>query len=526
MRNLNEARRKEVLRPVLLAAKAANQIVVKRCCTRSRIAGVRPDMTLALAKALVPEAHVGLFDGTQDFNALKKLASKLLFFSPLVAIDTELWLAKRQSTLNEASPLSYGLLLDLTGTEKLHKMRLHSAQEDPSEELLEEIALKFSAASIEARLAVAPTIGAAWALSRFSRQKITSLSGSLSKSELSDALEHLPVQALRIPDEISLALAKIGITAIGQLLKLSKKSLGLRFGIQLVRRIDQALGSVSENAYYLKPQKKVIHRQEFDTPITKQEQLQSVTLKALQNVLGKLAERDEKPLTIYIRFDGFGVERQVIEREISLLSATREIKQLQSIISPIIEKVRFREGARSVTLLAPQTQMTRDKQVPFIQNGPGSSEEFSELEEKRNELLNNLTVRLGKKRLKKAVFNNSYLPERSFSYVPIDQSDKNGASVPLVFLKNQAPYLLETPEPIQAIAMLPDKPPSWIKWRDEKLFVVRGFGPSRISDEWWRSTLPRQDDARDYFRIQDQNGRWLWVFRNGTMQWFVHGLWI
>jgi hypothetical protein len=33
--------------------------------------------------------------------------------------------------------------------------------------------------------------------------------------------------------------------------------------------------------------------------------------------------------------------------------------------------------------------------------------------------------------------------------------------------------------------------------------------------------------ARDYYRVQDEAGLWLWVFRRlDTGRWFVHGLWV
>jgi protein ImuB len=75
--------------------------------------------------------------------------------------------------------------------------------------------------------------------------------------------------------------------------------------------------------------------------------------------------------------------------------------------------------------------------------------------------------------------------------------------------------------------MLPDKPPSRIRWRNATLSIISGIGPERIAPEWWRGDLQRDIfSERDYFTIQDASGRWLWVFRDNTSQsWFVHGVW-
>jgi protein ImuB len=47
--------------------------------------------------------------------------------------------------------------------------------------------------------------------------------------------------------------------------------------------------------------------------------------------------------------------------------------------------------------------------------------------------------------------------------------------------------------------------------------------------EWWRHEKPRP--TRDYYRVEDSEGRRFWLFRNGiygreveTPQWYVHGL--
>ena len=40
---------------------------------------------------------------------------------------------------------------------------------------------------------------------------------------------------------------------------------------------------------------------------------------------------------------------------------------------------------------------------------------------------------------------------------------------------------------------------------------------------WWTD---EESAARDYFRVQDAGGRWLWLFRSSNSgDWFVHGEW-
>ena len=134
--------------------------------------------------------------------------------------------------------------------------------------------------------------------------------------------------------------------------------------------------------------------------------------------------------------------------------------------------------------------------------------------------------------------------------------------------------LLERPEPITVIAMTPDGPPSWFRWRGMEQRIVTSTGPERIAGEWWRgrhegtearrhevktaskgesyaraygrfmlgreycpptsrvlapkpqAPSPKPSPTRDYFKIQDERGRWLWIYRVlESGRWFVHGLW-
>jgi protein ImuB len=90
--------------------------------------------------------------------------------------------------------------------------------------------------------------------------------------------------------------------------------------------------------------------------------------------------------------------------------------------------------------------------------------------------------------------------------------------------------LFDTPEPIKVVAIVPDGPPSWMAWRGQAHTVRSSLSPERIGLPWW----DHHDAAgtRDYYEVQDELGRWLWVFRerrtssrSAACRWFVHGEW-
>ena len=94
---------------------------------------------------------------------------------------------------------------------------------------------------------------------------------------------------------------------------------------------------------------------------------------------------------------------------------------------------------------------------------------------------------------------------------------------------------VETLDGVQggSVARRPLAPALWQADRDNRL---RADGPERIADEWWQPAasgagLREGGDAiRDYYRVEDEEGRRFWLFRAGLHgndrppRWFVHGV--
>ncbi|MFY9290495.1 MAG: DUF6504 family protein, partial [Methylorubrum rhodinum] len=87
--------------------------------------------------------------------------------------------------------------------------------------------------------------------------------------------------------------------------------------------------------------------------------------------------------------------------------------------------------------------------------------------------------------------------------------------------------LLDAPEPVAAMAEIPDAPPLFFVWRGARHRVARADGPERILGEWW--VAPGETDmTRDYYRVETEAGERFWLFRDGPMEaegrWWLHGL--
>jgi protein ImuB len=174
------------------------------------------------------------------------------------------------------------------------------------------------------------------------------------------------------------------------------------------------------------------------------------------------------------------------------------------------------------------------------------------------ELLDRLSARLGARAVTRRELIDAHLPEQAEAVAPAtlgqarlrgegsrhceERSDEAiqglGALAPglLHFARNDgskgAPTrplrLFAHPEPIEALAEVPDGPPLRFRWRRVLHDVTAIEGPERIAAPWWRHAGA---PTRDYFRAEDSEGRRFWLYREGlwgreTMRpkWFVHGL--
>lgn len=470
-------------------------------------------MSLALAEALCPGIYNEPFDAIRDYTALYTLAVWCLRYSPLVGLDSELHTAHGKGELNSLSSLHYGIIIDLSGTERLH---------GPSRNVATTLWKLFRQ---QARIAVAPTIGSAWALSRYAESPLVV---ALSPSELPDALAPLSTLALRITPQSAAALSDVGIDTIGELLTLPKHALSARFGKALLSRLHQALGEHEERLRVVEPPTSYERRKIFEPPLIHRRAIVVAIEHIFKDLIAELSARQIE--AGYFSLSISDTAAATTHKEFPLASATNSMKHLLEILEPIIDSMRFCGEIREIYLRAHSLTRSTTQQRSFTAH----QHESTDIARSHSELLNSVSLRIGKERVVRAVVHDSFIPERCFSYNSITERTTSDSSQRAVMeprspynLRERPPTLLATPEPINTLAMLPDKPPSRIQWRGKHLSIISGAGPERIAPEWWRTHLHNDSFVgRDYFTIQDDAGRWLWVFREASSQrWFVHGVW-
>lgn len=513
--------------PIILHQKNGAQLVVARCCPRAYKSGVRFGMALPLAQALTPPETLLLpFQPEEDFRLLCKLGEWAIKFTPLVALDSELIAAYRKRELSHASHLHYGVTLDITGTD-----RLHGSEALLSQRILRALSLR----KIHARLAIAPTVGAAWALARYSAARVTIVPPT-EAPDLLPYLASLPVQSLRFTEETTDTLRALGLETVGLLAALPRKKLGLRFkrpgaAEGILTRLQQALGTQREPLRFIRPKTHISAQREFEVPLTNHAALRVAILQLVETIFMRLEKirRTTRTIILELVHRNFDNSHTTTRKELTLCNATQNISHASSVLTPLIESIQSQEGICSVRIYAHLTARIFAQQFSILEDTAATAA----LQDSADELINHFVTRLGRARVSRVALNASHIPEDSFKYESVMQHSSPTPSGCVPFFDRPA-LLFATPQAVSAIAMLPDKPPSQLQWNGARLQVVKGAGPERICQEWWNSSVMNSNvvkngtpAARDYFQVQDQHGRWLWVFRESdSLRWFVHGVWM
>ena len=170
----------------------------------------------------------------------------------------------------------------------------------------------------------------------------------------------------------------------------------------------------------------------------------------------------------------------------------------------------------------------RVEPLPERQNGLDTLGEIAP-EDGVAPLVDRLANRLGSDRVWRAAPYASHVPERA---VVRQAPFAPGATGGWVKDRPRPVRLLARPEPIDAIATVPDDPPVTFRWRGRVRRVRRSEGPERLAEEWWRRPPGETEPShvRDYYRVEDETGARYWLFRAGLYgaadppKWWLHGL--
>jgi protein ImuB len=462
---------------------------------RAQALGIAPGQAAADARALYPSLVTAEADPVRDRRALERLADWCGHYTPWVGID------------HAVGPGEAGLFLDVTGC-------AHLCGGEAG--LLADLARRFARFGLEARLALADSPGAAWAWSRFR----PAAAPILAPCEAASALRPLPVEALRLPAATAETLRRLGLRRIGDLAALPRAALAARFGADLLRRLDQALGRAGEGAAEpIAPRRQPTPyavRRDFAEPLMVPEALAPALARLLPR-LCRLLERDGRGARRLV-FTLFRIDGSCASAAIGTSRPARDPAHLARLFQPRLETLDPDPGIETLTLEAPETARFAADQGGLTAAGARAA-----ARPELARLVDSLANRLGAARVGYLAPQALHLPERQGRFVPAasapapDWSAWPATAAPLPL------RLFAAPEPVDALepGTGPGAPPARFLWRGRIHRTAAARGPDRRLGAWWLGEAA----ARDYWAVTDAAGRRLWLCRDlATGRWHAHGL--
>ena len=442
--------------------------------------GLHEGQTLAEARAILPDLEVLPAAPEADALALEALAQAATRFTPMAAADPP-----------------DGLWLDLTGCAALW----------PDETAM----LRAIAAwlAIPARLALAGTTGAAWALAH--APDGPDLRACPPGGE-AKALARLSPALLRIPPRAVAGLRRVGLREVAALARIPRAALTTRYGKEVVRRLGQALGGEEEPIAWPPPAPAWEERLDFAEPAT----TASTFERALLHLAGRLCERLAAGGLGGLRFSALFRSTDATAARLAVGTARpmRDAARLARLFAMQLDTLDPGLGIETLSLAAEALEKLAPRQALL-----GHEARAADLAA----LADSLAVRLGQARLWRPAPRASHVPERSLARTGVMQAPAWPAPATPRPLR-----LLARPEPIMATAPVPDAPPLQFRWQGTLHRVRAASGPERIAAEWWRDGAD-PDRLRDYYCVETIDGARCWLFRAGLHgtprppRWFLHG---
>jgi len=526
--------------PVVLTVEGTHGPIIHAVTQAAAERGARPGARLTDARALDPALIALPADPAGEAALVGRFARWAARWSPLVEVDGD------------------GLKLDVSGV--AHLFGGEAA-------LVADIQARFAALGFAARVAIASTAAAAWALARFPSPRrgegdsaqqsgvrglsVNGVSRTPSpcplpggKRGLLQQLAPLPVAALRLDPDIVRTLERLGLKTIGAVMAMPRLALARRFrgADNVVDALDRLTGRKDEPLTAASSEPSPCAAVRLEEPATHPE----AATQALERLIPRLVRQLERRRlgARRLALTGFRVDGSVAEASVATAIASREPKHLQRLLADKAAALDPEFGFDAFALTADWTEDLGAAQDSLVDE-PSSERDIARL-------VDRLTVKLGPDRVCRPQAEESHLPERASGWVSAVNPPRNGevavrrtdgevggrgsappppSAVPLpVPGRNNPPRLLDRPEAIDVIYATPEGVPRRFVWRRAIHDIARVEGPERIAPEWWRQ--PSSARLRDYYRIEDGAGRRYWIYREGLIgdgrgelpNWFLHGL--
>nr|WP_208402966.1 DNA polymerase Y family protein [Sphingomonas japonica] len=453
--------------------------------------GITPGTALADARAQLPDLVAYPADPLADQLLIERVADCCDRYTPLVAIDPP-----------------DGVTLDITGC-------IHAHGSEAA--LAADVERRLAYWPLVLRHAIAATPEAAQALARHQ---------TAPAADERQAILRLPVRALRLDSDSELALRRAGLNSIGDLARRPTAPLAARFGEAATAMLARILGDADSRITPRRALPALRFDQRFAEPVARTDAMLAAIRTLAETAAQALEQRAAGGRRFAIRlYRSDGVVRDLaIESGLPMRDPDMLMRLLGDRLDTLADPIDPGFGFDLIRLAVPRIEPLAATQLQ-LEGGAIAEQALAAL-------VDRLSTRLGRGRIRRFVPADSHIPEQGVLALPA--ADRTVAATwtpPPVGEPPLRPiHLFDPPQPVEVVAEVPDGPPRRFRWRRTLHEISRFEGPERIAPEWWKPVRGNRL-TRDYYRVEDVRGRRFWLFRHGLYdgetadpRWYVHGL--
>jgi protein ImuB len=446
----------------------------------ARAAGIAPGLPVNAALALSPELDLEERNPAREIQALRALAGRSERYTSTVSLEPP------------------ALLLEIAGS-----LRLFGGLEALWQRLSHDLRERGFSVS----MAAAPTpLASAW-LARAGRNvRLTD------STRLTGTLASLPLRYLGWPDSVQEALSGMGLTCVGDCLRLPRQGFARRFGAGRLAQLDRALGRLPDpRTSYRAPER---FCRECD--LQEEEHDSERLLEACRQILAEL-ERFlvTRQLAVQqLHFSFFHLRQEATQLTLRRRRAGGEAAQWSELLALRFDRLELPAPVIAIRLSSGRGEglQAENDALPFEGKAGQGSSSIAHLMER-------LSARMGEAAVHGVTLVAEHRPHYAWRATQALEADKENR-LNIAGYMNGAPVLRRRP-----LWMLPE--PVRLETTGDEEPACRGplqrvSGPERIESGWWDAG----GIARDYFVAVNSEGMRLWIYRErkGRADWYLHGL--
>jgi protein ImuB len=351
---------------------------------------------------------------------------------------------------------------------------------------------------VVAEAAVAPSALAALWLARAASPATIEDPGALA-----GCLARLPIAVTAWDAERLQALRAMGLTRLGELMRLPRAGLARRLGPSALLDLDMALARAPMPRRVFLRRERFRERRDFDSEIDSTLYLE----KALEPLVSscadflRLRQAGVQALTLLLRHRS----RPVTRLHVGLASVTSERRRLAAVLAQKLSGLRLLAPVRALELRSTALQALPGASLDAFAAAAGCGSGGLELVER-------LRARLGEQFVYGVCWVPEHRPEAAWRVLRGAEATRGAMPEMRAGAVPRPLWLLSEALPLASRDAVP-------LYQGD---LALEQGPERIESGWWDG----RGIARDYYVARDHQGARLWVYRErrGHQAWFLHGV--